>query len=301
MEKYLLGSPKIAVQTVPRSDSTIGNYVYGFANRDGLTLWMPLANFYLDQLAGRKHVKFDVREFNWIGTQEKTPMILYMRADAPYKSIGDIINASSPPTCGAIRTDDASYVLAKILEETLGAKIDLNMGYSGGREIDEAVEKGKVICRGMTISAHFGREPFINWHIKRFDRHLVQSGRELDPRPTEAPTIYDLMDEYKTPEISRRVAQVLMLGQEFGRPMLAPPGVPPDRVRLLREAYVKTVKDPGLLAEAKERKMDMEPSSGEELQALVNKVMDQPAEVILRVKQLLETEVGSAAYRLSPK
>jgi tripartite-type tricarboxylate transporter receptor subunit TctC len=97
-----------------------------------------------------------------------------------------------------------------------------------------------------------------------------------------------LFDEYKTPDVSRRVAQVMLTGGELGRPMLATPGTPAERINVLRAAYIKALKDPELLLEAEKGKMDVDPSPGEELEALIKKVMDQPKEVLERVKKMLE-------------
>jgi tripartite-type tricarboxylate transporter receptor subunit TctC len=96
------------------------------------------------------------------------------------------------------------------------------------------------------------------------------------------------MDQYKTNETSRRVAYVLLGGAEFGRLMLVTPGTPADRVKMLRDAYVQSIRDPELLAEAKKSRMDVDPSTGEELQALLNEIMDQPPEVVERVKKILK-------------
>jgi tripartite-type tricarboxylate transporter receptor subunit TctC len=288
MGKYIPGNPEIIVQNMPQASSLIAsNYVYGVAKPDGLTVVMPSNNIYLDQLVGRKEIQFDVRKFHWIGTQEKNHILLYMRADAPYKSVADIVKAKEPPKCGSTGTAGADYILAKLLEETIGAKFNTVLGYPGGSEIDVAVERGEVICRGMTIPPHFGREPFDSWHKKAFDRHLVQTGRKRDPRAADAPTVYELMDEYKTSEAKRRASQVILLAGELGRPMLTTPGTPAERVKILREAYEKSLKDPELVAEAKKGRMDMEPSTGEELQTLIKEVMDQPADVIERVKKTL--------------
>jgi tripartite-type tricarboxylate transporter receptor subunit TctC len=248
---------------------------------------MPNSNTYLEQLSGHKEVRFDLRKFAIIGSQEKNFMLLYMRADAPYKSVGDIINAKEPPKCGSTGVSSAGYVLDRVLELALGAKIQTVMGYPGGNEIDLAVEKGEIQCRGNTINPHYGREPFDSWHKKGFDRHLVQTAKKRDALVPEAPTIYELMDQYKTSETNRRVAHVLLGGAEFGRFMLVTPGTPPDRVKMLRDAYAQSIKDPDLVAEAKKSRMDMDPSTGEELQTLLNDIMNQPREVIERVKKIL--------------
>jgi tripartite-type tricarboxylate transporter receptor subunit TctC len=241
----------------------------------------------MQQLTGAQEVKFDLRKFNWIGTMEKTEVMFFVRADAPYKSFDDLLKSSEPPRCGATGSTDGTFLLAKILEETLGAKFNLVVGYQSGNAIDLAMEKGEVICRGMIVTGHFSREPFLSWHKKGFDRHMVQSGQKRDPRMAEVPTLLELMDKYKTPDVSRRVAQVILAGNEYGRPMVAPPGVPLDRVKILREAYAKALKDTQLMEEAKLSKLEIEPASGEELQALTERVMNQSPEVIERVKKLL--------------
>lgn len=288
MGKYTPGNPEIIVQNMPGASSVIAtNYVYNVAKGDGLTVAMPLNSVYTDQLVGRKEVQFDLRKFHWIGSPAIESVIFYMRADAAYKSIADIIKAKEAPKCGSTGTASSDYIMSKMLEETIGAKFNTVLGYPGGSEIDVAVEKGEVICRAHSMSAHFGREPFDTWHKKNFDRHIVQSSRKRDPRALDAPTIYELFDEYKTPANSRRVAQLMVAAGEFGRPMLATPGTPPERVKILREAYQKVLKDPEVLAEAKKGRMDVEATSGEELQALAKEILDSPPEVIDRFKKLL--------------
>ena len=288
MPKYIPGNPEIIVQNMPGASSVIAaNYVYNVSKGDGLTLLVPINSLYLDQLVERKEVQFDVRKFEWIGTQEKAPVMLYFRADAPYKSIGDIIKASEPPKCGATGTASTGYLLAKLMEENLKARLQTVTGYPGGSEIDVAVERGEIVCRGMDIPPHFGREPFDAWHKNGFDRHILQGGPKRDPRLADTPTLFELMDQYKTPDVGRRLTRVILAAGDFGRPMVAAPGTPADRVRVLREAYAKAMKDPELMAEANKGRMDMDPSTGEDLQALLREIMDQPREVIDRVKKLL--------------
>ena len=286
--KYIPGNPDMIVQNMPGAGSIVAaNYVYGVAKPDGLTVGMFLNTFYLDELVGHKEVRFRAKRFSWIGSPVGEAMMLYMRADSPYRSIVDVIKAKEPPKCGATGTASSSYILTRLLEETTGAKFNSILGYQGSGDADLAVERGEVVCRAHNVSAHFGREPFESWHKKNFDRHLVQSGRKRDSRLPDTPTIYQLMDQFKTPEPIRRAAQVILTGGEFGRPVLVAPGVPPDRVNALREAFARALKDPELLAEAKKSRMDIDPSTGEELQAMIKEVMDQPKDVIERAKKIL--------------
>ena len=102
------------------------------------------------------------------------------------------------------------------------------------------------------------------------------------------PTLDELMDEFKTPEAERKLVPLVMAATDFGRPIIAPPGTPADRLKILREAFLKTMRDPELLAKAKRKNFDITPSSGEELERLAKLVMNQPQEVVSRVKILME-------------
>jgi tripartite-type tricarboxylate transporter receptor subunit TctC len=288
MGKYIPGQPEIIAQNMPGAGSVIAtNHVYNVAKPDGLTAVMPLNSIYVDQLVGRSEVQFDLRKFHWIGSPAIESTIMYIRADSPFKSIADIIKAKEPPKCGGTGTASADYILSRVLEQTIGAKFTSILGYAGGTEIDIAVEKGEVVCRAHSTSAHFGREPFDTWHKKGFDRHLIQTSRKRDSRAPDVPTVNEIFDQHKVPADSRRVAQVVLAAGDFGRPMMATPGTPADRIKILREAYVKTLNDPEALAEAKKSRMDVDLTSGEELESLVKEIFDSSPEVLERVKKIL--------------
>jgi len=286
MGKHIPGNPEIIVQNMAGAGSVIAaNYVYGVAKPDGLTLVMPHNNFYLNQFSGDKEVKFDILKFQWIGNLERDDMTIFGRADAPFKSIRDVIKGKELPKCGSTGIGSSDYVMSKILEETIGAKVNHVTGYPGSSEIALAVERGEVNCMGLTVSTFFSREPFLTWNKTAFVRFLAQSGRKRDPR-VEGPTVYELMEEYKTPAAKRRVAQAMLAGGDWARPLLAPPGTPPDRVKILREAYQKAATDPELLAEAKKARIEVTAGKGEELQATAREIMDQPPEVVEQIKKL---------------
>jgi tripartite-type tricarboxylate transporter receptor subunit TctC len=288
MGKYIPGNPEIIAQNMPGAGSVIAaNHVFNVGKPDGLSLVMPLNSVYVDQLAGRKEVQFDLRKFHWIGSPAVESVIFYMRADTPYKSIADIIKAKEPPKCGGTGTASSDYILSKILEEMVGAKFNSVLGYAGGTEIDIAVEKGEVVCRAHSTSAHFGREPFDTWHKKGFDRHLVQTARKRDSRAADVPTTHEIFDQYKVSASNRRVANIVLAAGDFGRPMMATPGTPADRVKILRDAFLKTLSDPEAAAEAKKSRMDIDPTPGEELESLVKEIFDAPPEVAERVKKIL--------------
>jgi tripartite-type tricarboxylate transporter receptor subunit TctC len=176
--------------------------------------------------------------------------------------------------------------MPKLLNEILGTKFQVVSGYQGGSEVDLAVERGEVQCRAFTIVTYFGREPFFTWEKKGFVRILVQTGRKRDSRLSNVPTIYELMDQYKTPEIGRRLATVILANGDMGRPIVMGPGVPTERVKIVRDAFDRSMADPELLAEAKKKNLEANPTSGGELQSIAKEIMAQPAEVIERMKRL---------------
>jgi tripartite-type tricarboxylate transporter receptor subunit TctC len=286
--KHIPGNPEIIVQNMPGAGSIVAaNYIYNLAKPDGLTLGAILPAIYFDQLVKRPEVQFDWAKFTWIGSPEQNDALHYMRADSPYKTLEDIRNAKEPPRCGSSGTGTTGYYIPRLLEETLGLKHQIVGGYQGGSEIDLAVERGEVHCWSPLIATFFGREPYISWYKKGFVRVLVQMGGKRDPRLENVPTIYELMDQHKTPEAGRRVARVVLTAATLGRPIVAPPALPADRVKILRQAYVNMLKDPELLADINKRRWELSPISGEELEAIAKDVIVQPPNVIERMKWVL--------------
>jgi tripartite-type tricarboxylate transporter receptor subunit TctC len=140
----------------------------------------------------------------------------------------------------------------------------------------------------MTTAAYLAREPYHTWRKNGFARVLVQTGKNRDPQFSDVPTIYELMDEHKTAEKDRQLLTMILAATDFGRPIIAPPGVPADKTNILREAFMKAMLDPELLADAKKQNLDITPTSGEELEGLAKRVMaSQEPEVVERVKKLL--------------
>jgi tripartite-type tricarboxylate transporter receptor subunit TctC len=288
LPKYIPGGPNIIIQNVPGAASLIAaNQVYNVAKPDGLTLGAIYPALYFEQLIKRPEVKFDWSKFGWIGSTVTSNHLLYMRADTPYKTIEDVRKASTAPKCGATGVTSTGYYMPKLMEETLGTKFDIVSGYVSGQDIDLAVERGELQCRAFTITAYFAREPFISWRKRNFVNVLIQTGNKRDARLKDTPTIYEMMDKYKTSEAARSLAKIILASGDFGRPIVTPPGVPADRLKILRDAFNKSVKDPALLAEAEKRRLEMDPTTSEELESLVKEVMTASPEVVEKMQKLL--------------
>jgi tripartite-type tricarboxylate transporter receptor subunit TctC len=286
--KYIPGNPNMIVQNVPGAASLIAaNQVYNTAKPDGLTLAAIYPALYFDQLVKKPEVKYDWAKWNWIGSTVKSNHLLYMRADAPYKSMDDVRKASTPPKCGATGVSSTGYYMPKLMEETMGTKFDIVSGYVAGQDIDLAVERGELQCRAFTITAFFAREPFISWRKRNFVNVLFQTGSQRDSRLKETPTIYELMDRYQTNADGRSLAKVVLASGDFGRPIVAPPAVPADRMKILRDSFEKTIHDPALLAAAEQRRLEIDPTSAQEMETLAQEVMATKPDIVARMKKLL--------------
>jgi len=288
MPKYIPGNPNIIVQNMTGAASMIAaNFVYNVANPDGLTIGAVFPALYFDQIIGRKEVRYDWSKFMWIGSPVTSNHLLYMRADSPFKTIHDVIKASPAPKCGATGTSSTAYYVPKLLDETIGTNFDVVLGYQAGQDIDLAVERNEVVCRAFTVTAFFAREPFTTWRKNKFVNVLVQTGSKRDKRLRDTPTIYELMDQYKTQQAGRNLATLVLASGDFGRPYVMPPNTPAEQVKIIRDAFDKVLKDEASIADATKKKLEIDPSTSDELEKLAKEVTSQSPDIVAKMKKLL--------------
>jgi tripartite-type tricarboxylate transporter receptor subunit TctC len=288
MPKYIPGNPNIIVQNMAGAGSMIAaNFVYNVSNPDGLTIGAIFPALYFDQVVQRPEVKYDWSKFLWLGSPVTSNHLLYMRADSPYKTIHDVVKASTAPKCGATGTSSTAYYVPKLLDEVIGTNFEIVLGYQSGQDIDLAVERNEVVCRSFTLTAFFAREPFTTWRKKKFVNVLVQTGRKRDKRIPDVPTIYELMDQYKSSPAGRSLATLVLAAGDFGRPYVMPPNTPTEHVKTIREAFMKTLNDEAVKADAAKKKLELDPSTADELEKLAKEVTGQSPDIIAKMKTLL--------------
>ena len=287
--KFIPGNPNIIAQNMAGGGSMISaNYLYSVAKPDGLTIGQISASLYFQQLTGRREVQFDWRKFSWIGAAGKVEALLMMRTDTPYKSIEDIRAASEPPKCSATAPGSSGHINLRLLEDALGAKFRIVTGYKSGSDQDLAIERGEVQCRSVSAASFLAREPFISWQKKGFIRILVQSGRKRNPKLADVPTIYELMTRYQTPERQTTPRCGAARRRSF-RPISRRRAA--GHAGRARKNFARS-----LHTRAQRRRSDRRSETtqlehgnfaGEELQKLAKEVIDQPPQLIGRVKELL--------------
>jgi tripartite-type tricarboxylate transporter receptor subunit TctC len=289
MPKYIPGNPNIIVQNMAGAGSMIAaNFVYNVAKPDGLTIGAIFPALYFDQVIGRKEVQYDWKKFVWLGSPVTSNHLLYMRADSPFKTIHDVIKALPGPKCGATGTSSAAYYIPKLLDEVVGTNFDVVLGYQAGQDIDLAVERNELVCRAFTLTAFFAREPFATWRKNKFVNVLMQTGKKRDKRIPEVPTIYELMDQYKTAPAGKNLATLVLAAGDFGRPYVMPPNTPIEQVKIIRSAFERVLTDETAIADAKKKKLELDPSTSDELEKLAKEVTSQSSDIVAKMKTLLE-------------
>lgn len=286
MLRYLPGHPAFLVENKPENALDTTRRIYKSAP-DGATLAALIPALYMAQLSAKNDIGFDLAKLSWIGSPTKSHYLLYMSTKAPYKTMRDIRDASTPPLCGAGTETTTGYYLPKLFEETLGTKFNLRMGFEEGPDTDAAVERGEVQCRALTIDGFFSHEPYPSWIKNNIVRIVLQTGAKRDARLPNVPTIYEVMDEFKTSASNRSLAKLVLASSDFGRPFVAPPGMAPTPLKLFRDAYARAIKDPALLVEAKNTPLEIQPTTGQELETLAKEVTAQPKELVVRMNKLM--------------
>lgn len=284
--RYLPGGPAFVVENKPENAQETARRIYR-ARPDGATLAALIPALYLAQLSAKSDPGFDLTKLSWIGSPTKSHYLLYMSTKAPFKTMRDIRDGTTPPLCGAGTETTTGYYVPKLFEETLGTKFALRMGFEEGPDTDAAVERGEVQCRALTIDGFFSHEPYPTWIKKAIVRIVLQTGSKRDARLPNVPTLYEVMDEFKTSAANRALAKLVLASSDFGRPMVGPPGLTDGQLRIFRDAYAKAMRDPGLLAEAKRSPLEINPTSGQELEALAKHVMGQPKDLVARMNKLM--------------
>lgn len=288
--KHVPGNPNVLVQNVPGAGGVVAaNQVYNLTKPDGLTFLAVTRSNYLDQMVGKPEVKFDFRKFTWLGSFNKAPMMMACRSDTAYKSIAAMRASKTPPRVGQSGTGSIGYVFANLVSKIFDMRIKNVLGYGSGREIDLGLERGEADCRA-TSDITVIRPPWNRWVKENWITFVVQQGPDKSRVLPPVPTITELAPPEGAPFVS--LMNVVLAYTEFDRPYAAPPGVPKERLQILRDSFERMLKDPEFITEAR-KQLDWDGSTfltGEQMRQKIEATVTQPAAVIKRVKELLAEE-----------
>ncbi len=278
--KHLPGNPSFAIQFMPGAGGlTAANYLYNVAPKDGTTIGLISNAAPVFQVL-KGGVKYDASKFNYIGRAGSMQYVIMVWHSQGVKSLEDMKNKEV--VFGSSGKSQSNYMVPIVLKNVLGLKARVIAGYPGTKEISLALEKGEVGGRAGAWSSW--QTGHAHWLRDKKVIPVAQAGLEKAYDLPNAPLLLDLA---KTDE-ERAVLELLASDAAVGRGFITMPGVPADRVTALRRAFDATMKDPEFLADAKKRRLLIEPMTGEKLQAIVNKTVAASPAVIARAKKVLE-------------
>lgn len=286
--RHLPGNPVVVVQNQPGAGSvTMANAISNTAPKDGTVIGAPQSSVAFERLLhllspGGKTAAFDATKLNWLGTVAQDTFVVLGWHKSKVRTTQDmltkefVIGTSGPNT-------DGSLIVA-IMNRLLDTKIKLITGYKGTAPQLLALERGEIDGSAMAYATVATLRP--NLHEAKEISVILQVGRERHPDLKDVPLLSELI---KNPD-DRNAVEVIFDKYQMGRPFFAPAGVPAERVALLRAAFDASMKDPDLIAEAGKLKLEMNPLTGAQVQALVERLYASPEPVVRRARNLLGTE-----------
>jgi tripartite-type tricarboxylate transporter receptor subunit TctC len=279
--KHLPGNPSVIPQNMPGAGSyTAASYIFNIAPKDGTVLGIIARDAALGPLSGAAGARFDPTKLSWIGTPTKETNVCIAYHTAQVRTVQDLFERQLIVGDTGPGTGTRSY--PKALNELLGMKFKLVGGFPASSDVFLAMERGEVegICESLdSIKV---RRP--DWIPTKKISILFQGGAEPNPELKDIPFVLDLA---RTGE-QKQAIEFLYAGQGIGRPFVAPPDLPADRLKMLREAFNATMTDADFVADVKRSKLDLEPEDGQHLAALIMKIYATPKPIVDRITGLIK-------------
>jgi tripartite-type tricarboxylate transporter receptor subunit TctC len=283
MPRHIPGNPTITVKNMVGAEGVkAANFLYSIAAQDGSVIGGLQRNngvmrLYDPDNAG---IQFDARKFHWLGSPQQEVGLFVLSTKTGVRTVEDL-KTHEVTVSSTARTAPTS-VYPRMLNALYGAKIKIIEGYDGSQSGLLAIERGEVDGNVSGGSSASFRARFNPWIKAGKAMVVLQMGMARDPEYPNAPTALEIV----TDPSAKQLFEIAFTEQVMGRPFLLPPGVPADRVKALRAAFDATMKDKVMLDEAKKQKVEIDPVSGEQINALLERAFSTPPDVIAHLREI---------------
>jgi tripartite-type tricarboxylate transporter receptor subunit TctC len=280
MGRHLPGNPTLVPQNMPAGGSVAAaNFLYEVAPKDGTVLGLIGRDVPLAPITGVPGAHFEPTKMSWLGTPTKETNICIAYKTAPVKTVQDLYDKEL--VMGDVGPGSGTRAYPKALAALLGMKFKLVSGYPSSSDIFLAMERGEVqgICE--SLDSVQSRRP--DWISSKQVSVLFQGAPEANPALQGIPLAHDLARN----DQERQAIDFLYAGQGIGRPFAAPPNLPPEALKVLREAFDANMRDPEFVASVKKQRFDLDPENGEALAGLINKIYATPKPIVEKVTALV--------------
>jgi tripartite-type tricarboxylate transporter receptor subunit TctC len=279
--KHLPGKPNVVPQNMPGAGSFVAaSHIYNAAPKDGTVLGIIARDAALGPLTGAPGARYDATKLSWIGTPTVETNVCIAYRTAQVKTAQDLfvtplIVADTGPGTG-------TRTFPKVLSAELGMKFKIVGGFRSSADVFLAMERGEVEGFCESLDSIKSRRP--NWLPDKTAVILFQGGVKRHHDVKGVPVVIELA---KTAE-QRQLIEFLYAGQDIGRPFVAPPDLPPERLKMLRDAFDATMKDAEFADEVKKAKFELEPANGVQLTGLIGKIYATPKSIVDKVAELIK-------------
>ena len=278
--KHIPGQPTVIASNMTGAGGLVmANWLFNLAPRDGTAVGVIQNGFPAQQAVGLPGVQFDASKYAWIGSVAPTVETLALWKTSPIKSVEEA--RSQELIIGSVGKSNITYTFPMMMNEFLGTKIRIVTGYPGGNDINLAMERGEVAGRNNTWSSWKATKQA--WLRNGDIRIIAYEG----PQPRDLPGVPSLQDLAHNDD-DRTVIKLIASGTQFGRPLVAPPNVPKDRINALRQAYAAMIRDPDFIKDAASLNVEIDHVSGETMQKIVDDVLATPSALRQKARPLVE-------------
>jgi len=280
--RHIPGAPVLVPKNMPAASGlAAANTLYASAERDGTTIAAFPNNIPMDPLFGNPGARYDARKLNWLGSMGKLENICATWITSEVTTIAQA-RQREVIVAGAGATSN-SVIMPRVLNALVGTRFKVVPGYDPGSGMTLALESGETegVC-GLSWSTIKAARP--HWIADHKLNVLVQLGLTKLAELPQVPSALDLVSD----PVSKQVLELILIRQESGRPIAAPPGVPAERLAALRRAFDETMTDPEFLADAAKAELEIEPLNAGEMAMLLAEAYATPREIVRQAAQLIE-------------
>jgi tripartite-type tricarboxylate transporter receptor subunit TctC len=282
MVGHIPGNPSVIVQNLPAAGGMVmTNQLYSQGPRDGTVIGAPINFIPTAPLLQPGAAQFDANKLIWIGSTNREAYVAFAWHTAPVQRVTEL--SATELIVGATTPGTTMVDFPALVNDILGFKFKIVRGYQGTPQINIAIERGEVHGMGAIGWASVKAQT-PHWISEKKIRVLAQYGLKRHSELADVPTMLELA----LSEGDRQAMAMLFARTEYGRPYFLPPDVPAERVQALRRAFDATMKDVSFIADVARLQLEIDPMTGEEVQALVARLSNTPPDLVGRVRAALE-------------
>jgi tripartite-type tricarboxylate transporter receptor subunit TctC len=282
MPRYIPGNPTIIMQNMPGGGNVLAtNYMFNLAPKDGTAIATIHSAMPLQQVLDAGGVRYDSDQFNWLGSTGAQNEVVLVWHTAGIKTLQEATERQI--ILGGTGAGAGIVILPTVMNNLLGTKFKIVTGYRTSEDVNLGLERGEVQARAFGFDSITSQHP--DWITEHKVNFLVQSGVRRDKRLLDVP----LVTEFARSDEQRKIFQLFSSAPALGQPYVAPPGLPADRLAVLRKAFSATLSDKDFLADTEKIRFTIDATSADEVAEIVRQTTHAPADIVAKAKTAIGT------------